>query len=508
MPAPTGNPFYVTTAIAYVNADPHIGFALEVLAADVLARYHRLKGEDVKFLTGTDEHGTKVQRAAEKAGQQPQEFADKLADKFREHVHELGVSADIFIRTTDAAHVAVAQEFWKRAAAAGDIYKKAYKGSYCVGCEAFLTANEVTKEGTCCIHGTKPDVVEEENYFFKLSKYTSWLKDHLVDRPGFVQPVGRYNEIAALLERGLEDVSISRPKSKLSWGIPVPGDEEHVMYVWFDALTNYVTGAGFLKDSKSFGRYWPAQVHVVGQDILRFHAALWPAMLKSANLELPEQVYAHGFVTNDGRKMSKSVGNVVDPFKVVANHGLEATRYYLLAEIPFADGGDFSETRIDERYNAELANGVGNLVSRVLQMTHKFAEGKVPDAEFDGAIVKQALGFFTAYDGALHDLRFHDALSALNRFVADANRYVDASKPWELAKSDADKLRVVLRTLLHVVYDVGVHLTPFLPEAGGKILAAFGTTPSARTLAGHRETPFAAGHAVKKIEALFPRRTT
>jgi methionyl-tRNA synthetase len=279
------------------------------------------------------------------------------------------------------------------------------------------------------------------------------------------------------------------------------------MYVWFDALTNYVTGVGFLKDPKMFGKYWPAQVHVVGQDILRFHAALWPAMLKSANLELPEQIYAHGFVTNDGRKMSKSVGNVVDPFTTVAAHGLEATRYYLLAEIPFADGGDFAETRIDARYNSELANGIGNLVSRVLQMTHKFADGKVPDAELDDAIVRRALGFFTVYDGALHDLRFHDALAALNKLVADANQYVDANKPWELAKKDEDKLKVVLRTLLHLVYDVGVHLTPFLPEAGGKILAAFGKTASGQTLRSLRETPLPAGLAVKKIEALFPRKS-
>ena len=500
------NPFYVTTAIAYVNANPHIGFALEVLAADVLARYQRLKGDDVLFLTGTDEHGSKVQRAAEKAGKTPQVFADERAAKFRDHVRELGVSADVFIRTTDPDHIKVAQEFWKRADKSGDIYKKEYRGSYCVGCEAFLTESEVTRDGACCIHGTKPEQINEENYFFKLSKYTDWLRQHLLDHPSFVQPVGRYNEIMALLERGLEDVSISRPSNKLGWGIPVPGDETHVMYVLFDALTNYVTGAGFIKDPKTFEKYWPAQVHIVGQDILRFHAALWPAMLKSAGLELPHQIYSHGFVTNEGRKMSKSVGNVVDPFEIVANNGLEPTRYYLLAAIPFADGGDFSLTQLEQRYNAELANGIGNLVSRVLQMVNKFCQSKVPDADVDEAISKQTQGFFSVYDGALHDLRFHDALSALNKFVADANRYVDAQKPWELAKTDPAQLKIVLRTLLQIVYQVGLHLTPFLPETGEKIQGAFGKKSAEATLTEHRAWVIPDVLLLEKLPVLFPRR--
>ncbi|MFO0702675.1 MAG: methionine--tRNA ligase [Candidatus Andersenbacteria bacterium] len=499
-------PYYVTTAIAYVNANPHIGFALEVLAGDVLARYHRLRGDEVRFLTGTDEHGTKVQRAAEKAGVEVQKFADERAARFRDHVRELGATADVFIRTTDPTHVRVAQEFWTRANAAGDIYKKKYRGLYCIGCEAFLTESEVSPEGTCCIHGTKPELTEEENYFFKLSCYRDWLLKHLDNHPEFVQPVGRYNEIHALVESGLEDVSISRPVSKLSWGIPVPGDESHVMYVWFDALTNYVTGAGFLANDRDFGLYWPADVHIVGQDILRFHAALWPAMLKSAGLELPKQIYSHGFVTNAGKKMSKSVGNVVDPFKIVADYGLDATRYYLLAEIPFADGGDFSETRLAERYNAELANGIGNLVARVLQMTHKFADGKVPGGDVDAALVEQAQAFFKLYDAALSDLRFHDALAALNRLVAEANRFVDREKPWSLGASSPARLQAVLRTLLHIVYDVGVHLAPFLPESGDKILGAFGRTLAEATLEQHRQEPLREGLPVKKLEPLFPRR--
>jgi len=500
--------FTVTTAIAYVNAKPHIGFALELLAADVLARYHRLKGAEVRFVTGTDEHGTKIARAAEKAGKQPKEFTDEISQSFRDLVNELGISADQFVRTSDEAHKKVAQEIWRRANETGDIYKKKYKGLYCVGCEAFLAPNDVRKKddetgkaGTCCIHGTEPELVEEENYFFALSRYTSWLKQHLDEHKQFVQPVGRFNEIYALVERGLEDVSISRPKAKLSWGVEVPGDPEHVMYVWFDALTNYLTGCGFLQDKPTFERLWPADVQIVGKDILRFHAALWPAMLKSARLALPHRVYSHGFIGNEGKKMSKSLGNVVDPFMVIKQYGLEAFRYFLLAEIPFAQDGDYSESRLVERHNAELANGIGNLVARVTTMTQKFADGKVPDAKPDAAYVGEAEKFINEFDHAIEELRFHDAISALNRFVAWANQFVDKSKPWVLAKSDPKKLASVLRTLLEAVKIVGLHVQPIIPATGERIVSVFELP--AGNLVEQRAEPLHPGSAVKRPDNLF-----
>jgi methionyl-tRNA synthetase len=500
--------FTVTTAIAYVNAKPHIGHAFEFLAADVLARYHRLKGAEVRFITGTDEHGTKIARAAEKAGKQPQEFTDEISRSFRDLMSQLSISADQFVRTSDETHKKVAQEIWKRADAAGDIYKKKYKGLYCVGCEAFLSPSEIRKDGdpagkagTCCIHGTEPELVEEENYFFTLSRYTPWLKQHLDENKKFVQPDGRFNEIYALVERGLEDVSISRPKAKLAWGIEVPGDPEHVMYVWFDALTNYLTGCGFLQDTPSLERLWPADVQIIGKDILRFHAALWPAMLKSARLALPHRLFSHGFIGNEGKKMSKSLGNVVDPFAVIKRHGLEAFRYFLLAEIPFAHDGDYSEPRLVERYNSELANGIGNLVARVTTMTQKFADGKVPDAKPDAAYLGEAEKFINEFDAAIEELRFHDAISALNRFVAWANQFVDKSKPWVLAKSDTKKLASVLRTLLEAVKIVGLQVQPIIPATAERITGIFELP--AGSLVEQRAEPLRPGSAVTRPENLF-----
>ncbi len=505
--------FTVTTAIAYVNAKPHVGFAFELLAADVLARYHRLKGSEVRFITGTDEHGTKIARAAEKAGKQPQAFTDEISQSFKELVEQLGISADQFVRTSDAAHKKVAQEIWKRADQTGDIYKKKYKGLYCVGCEAFLTPSEIAPKGhptatagTCCIHGTKPEVVEEENYFFALSRYTSWLKQYLEEHKQFVQPVGRFNEIYALVERGLEDVSISRPKAKLSWGVEVPGDPEHVMYVWFDALTNYLTGSGFLQDTPTFERLWPADVQIVGKDILRFHAALWPAMLKSARLALPHRVYSHGFIGNEGKKMSKSLGNVVDPFAVIKRYGLEAFRYFLLAEIPFAQDGDYNESRLVERFNSELANGIGNLVARVTTMTQKFVDGKVPDAKPDPAYKPEAEKFINEFDAAIEELRFHDAISSLNRFVAWANQFVDKSKPWVLAKSDPKKLASVLRTLLEAVKIVGLQVQPIIPATAERIIGVFELP--AGTLVEQRAHPLIPGSSVARPENLFAKIET
>ena len=499
--------FSVYTAIAYVNAPPHIGFAFELLAADVLARYHRLNGYDVLFSTGTDEHGTKVQRSAEKAGKDPKVFADEISEKFKELTKALNVSEDVFMRTTDPGHIKVVQEIWKRADAAGDIYKKKYHGLYCVGCEAFLQPSEIGDDDKCCVHGVKPEIIEEENYFFRLSKYGPWLLEHLKQHEDFVRPVGRHNEIKALIESGLEDVSISRPVEKLSWGVPVPGDDSHVMYVWFDALTNYLSASGFLSDEKKFAQYWPANVQILGQDILRFHAALWPAMLKSAKLDIPKQVYSHGFITNEGRKMSKSLGNVVDPFELAEKYGVDAVRYYLLAEIPFGDGGDFSEKRLIERYNSELGNNIGNLVARVLHMSHAFIGGKVPvDAKLDPAIESEAKKFFETYDNAVGDLRFHEALAAVVKFANVGNQFVDSHKPWELAKDKTKKaeLESVLFTLQHIVLLVGAHLLPFVPESAHKIVSAFGQENI--QLDEARKLRLESGTTLAEKQIIFPRR--
>lgn len=500
--------FNVTTAIAYVNAEPHIGFTFELLAADVLVRYHALLGDDVRFVTGTDEHGIKVARSAEKAGMEPAPFTDKIAGRFKDLADALGITDHVFVRTSDEGHKKVAQEIWRSADANGDIYKKKYKGLYCAGCEAFLAPNEINPDGTCCTHNNKPEELEEENYFFKLSKYNDWLKKHLKDHPEFVRPEGRYNEIAALVKGGLEDISISRPKEKLSWGVPVPGDPDHVMYVWFDALTNYLTGSGFLTDDEDFEKMWPADVHIIGQDILRFHAALWPAMLKSAGLSIPKQVYPHGMIlSGDGRKMSKSLGNVVDPFVIIKKYGLASTRYFLLAEVPFSDGGRFSEERLVERYNSELANGIGNFVSRVVTMSHKFVEGKVPVAENAPALLKQREKLYKAYDLAMPELRFHDALAALNQFVAWANQYVDQEKPWVLAKEDAVRLQTVLLTLLEAIKTVGIHLVPVIPAMAEKILSLVNVDEAAK-METLREEPLTPGTTVRKSEIIFPRIET
>ena len=501
------NSYSVYTAIAYVNAPPHIGHAFEFLAADVLARHHRSLGETVLFSTGTDEHGTKVQRSAEKAGKDPKTFTDEIAETFKRLTKVLGLSEDVFIRTTEPHHIKVAQEVWRRADAAGDIYKKKYEGLYCVGCEAFLQPNEIGPDSKCCVHGVKPELIEEENYFFKLSKYGLWLLKHLEANKDFVRPQGRYNEIKSLIESGLEDVSISRPKEKLSWGVPVPGDDDHVMYVWFDALTNYLSASGFLADEKKFDQFWPASVQVLGQDILRFHAALWPAMLKSAGLDIPKQFYSHGFITNEGHKMSKSVGNVVDPFELVDKYGADAVRYYLLAEIPFGDGGDFSEKRLVERYNSELGNNIGNLVARVLHMTHSFIEGVVPaGTEVLPKFEAEAMSFFDAYDKAMSKLSFHEALAAVIKLANLGNQVVDNHKPWELAKDKTKEaeLKSTLYTLQHVVLLVAAHLLPFMPESAAKILSAF--DQEGILLHDVRKLRLKDGQLLGEKQIIFPRK--
>ena len=355
--------FYIATSIAYTNALPHVGFALELVQADVLARYHRDLGDDTFFLTGTDEHGRKVAEAAEKLGKTPKDFTDELSDKFRGLTKALNVSNDDFIRTTDRTrHWPAVKDFWLELKEKGDIYKKKYQGLYCVGCEAFITKKDL-KDGKCGIHQKEPEVVEEENYFFRLSKYSKEIERIIKTDKIRIIPPARGNEMLAFMRQGLEDVSFSRPSKDLSWGIPVPGDETQTIYVWADALINYFSGAP--------GR-WPADLHCVGKDIFKFHSLIWPGMLLSLGLPLPKAILVHGFITVAGQKMSKSLGNVVDPFELIEKYGADAARYFLLREIPPTEDGDFTIGKFEQRYNADLASGLGNLVARGITLSSKF----------------------------------------------------------------------------------------------------------------------------------------
>ncbi len=462
------NKFYVTTSIAYANAKPHIGFALELIQADVLARLHRQKGENTFFLTGTDEHGTKLYRAAEEANKEPQEFCDEISQQYRELKKVLNISRDDFIRTTEERHKKAAQALWKKCEK--DIYKKKYKGYYCVGCENFINQKDLV-DGKCPNHQKKPESVEEENYFFKLSKYQDKLLDFYKENPNFVIPEKRFNEIRSFVKEGLEDISISRSKEKLPWGIAVPGDESQVMYVWFDALTNYISALGWPEEKKEFETFWPADIHVIGKDINRFHTALWPAMLMSAEIDPPKQVLVHGFISSEGKKMSKSLGNVVDPVELVNKYGTDAVRYYLLREIPTTEDGDFSQEKFKKRYNHDLANDLGNLLNRVLVMINNYKVKPIKFKKQYPSIDKLKKDYPQCYifdnkryNKLLEDFRLDLALREIWKIITESNQLIDKEKPWELAKNDKKKLEFVLQNFHSRLNVIGCLLEAFLPE--------------------------------------------
>ncbi len=458
--------FYVTTSIPYVNGEPHIGFAMELVQADVLARYARQQGKEVLFSTGTDEHGGKISEKAAEQGLKPLEFADKVSKAFSDMTTLLDVSNDRFIRTTQKAHEQRAQVIWQNLAE-GDIYKGNYTGWYCTGDEAFFTEKEVKENnGVCPAHNRPYEKIEEENYFFKLSKYTDQVGEAIKSGAFNVVPETKRNEILSVIDSGLDDISISRPKDKISWGIPVPGDKTQVMYVWFEALMNYITVLGY-PEHEDFAKFWPADVQIIGKDITRFHAAIWPAMLLSLGLQLPKTLYVHGFVTVDGKKMSKTIGNVISPKQIVAKYGVDAFRYYFLRHIPSYNDGDFSQENFDRAYNNELANELGNAVQRTVAMIQKYQHGMIgdiPPAEHDTALYREAMD----------RCQFDRALDEVWGQVRGLNAYIDVEKPWMLAKeNDDDHLREVLAYQVSCLIEIADLMEPFTPVTATTIRNTF-----------------------------------
>lgn len=498
-------PFYITTAIVYANAKPHIGFALELMYADTLARYYRMTGKEVRFLTGTDEHGQKIARKAEEAGKEPKVFVDEVAAQVRELADVLDISNDDFIQTTEERHKESVSVFWRKVMDSGYIYKKAYKGLYCVGCEAFKTDKDLV-EGNCPDHGAKPEVLEEENYFFKLTAFEDQLKELYDANPEFVIPDTKFNEMKQLLNGGLEDISISRSTKLLQWGIPVPGDDSQVIYVWFDALINYVSAIGFGRGKDdAMHMYWPADIHVIGKEINRFHTVLWPAMLMAAGVEPPKQVGVHGWITVDGKKMSKTLGNVVDPFDLAERYGTEPLRYFMMREISFHSDGDFSHKRFEERYNNDLANELGNLVNRAVSMTERYLDGVVPEvADYDLKSV------WTKYRASMEELRFNDGLGAAWSLVRDMNKFIEDKEPWKLGKEkDKGPVGEVMYTLLESLRHVAWMILPVMPNAAVSIFDSIGTTfieQAGMSVAdASKWGGLKAGSNVTKGDLLFPR---
>ena len=477
--APSKNSFYITTAIAYPNGEPHIGHAYEAIATDALARFQRLDGKDVFFLTGTDEHGLKMIQTAEAEKLTPMEVATRNAQRFKEMDQRLNISFDRFIRTTEQQHHRASQEIWKRMTDNGDIYLDSYAGWYSVREEAYYAEEETTvgeddvRRGP---QGTPVEWVEEKSYFFRLSAYQDRLLALYSDQPDFIGPDTRKNEVVSFVKSGLRNLSISR--TTFDWGVKVPGDGEHVMYVWVDALTNYITGVGFPDEGDDNWHYWPADVHIIGKDIIRFHAVYWPAFLMSAGIPVQKRVYAHGFLFKKGEKMSKSVGNVVDPFNLADQYGVDQTRYFFLREVPFGQDGSYNHEAIVARINADLANDLGNLAQRSLSMLAKQYQGVLPEpGEFtdnDKAILAQADGMIALARSAMVTQQIHQALNAVWAVVAEANRYFAGEAPWALAKTDPARQRTVLYVTAEVVRQIAILAQPAMPEASAKLLDILG----------------------------------
>jgi len=458
--------FYVTSSIAYTNAPAHIGFAQEVVQADVLARHHRLLGENVFYLTGTDEHGQKNMKAAEEAGKTPKEFVDEISENFKALKEILNLSNDDFIRTTDQKrHWPAVKKVWLKLKENGDIYKKKYRGLYCIGCEAFIKEKDLV-DGICPIHQKKPEVIEEENYFFRLPRYSKQIEKVIKKNEIKIIPESRKNEILSFIKRGVEDISCSRLRKNLKWGIPVPDDDTQTIYIWLEALVNYVSALGYARDGTKFKQFWPADVHCVGKDIFKFHCLLWQAMLLSVKIPLPKTVLIHGFITVGGQKMSKSLGNVIDPFELVKKYGTDAVRYFLLREIPPTEDGDFTYEKFEGRYNSDLAKGLGNLVARVITMAkNPKSEIRNPkqirNSKFKIIINKT----WKSYQKALEEFKFNEALIAIWDLISFCDKCIERERPWE----ESDRQQLTINNLLLTINNIAQMLQPFLPETAEKI---------------------------------------
>ncbi|MFL6755571.1 MAG: methionine--tRNA ligase [Sphingomicrobium sp.] len=468
-------PFYITTAISYPNGPPHIGHAYEAIAADAIARFQRTQGRDVRFQTGTDEHGLKMAQAARGEGIEPRALADKMSRLFREMCDTLNVSYDRFIRTSKPDHYRASQAIWTAMEERGDLYLDRYEGWYSVRDEAYYEPEELVSAddgAKLSPQGTPVEWTVEESWFFRLSRYQQPLLDHYAANPEFIRPASRRNEVVRFVEGGLKDLSISR--TSFDWGVPVPGSDDHVMYVWLDALTNYITGLGYPDDTELWQRYWPASVHLIGKDVVRFHAVYWPAFLMSAGIALPKQVYGHGFLLSRGEKMSKSVGNVVDPMVLADRFGVDALRYFLLREVPFGQDGSYSAEAIVNRANAELANSFGNLAQRTLSMVSKNLGGVIPapgQASTDVELL-ELVGKATGDEvtEAFDRFAFSVGIEAWLRAVFACNAYVDAQAPWALRKTDPERMAAVLGTLVAAVRELARAIAPIIPESADKLL--------------------------------------
>ncbi|MBU0686982.1 MAG: methionine--tRNA ligase [Candidatus Margulisbacteria bacterium] len=507
------NKFYITTPIYYVNDIPHIGHAYTTIAADVLARYKRLKGFDVYYLTGLDEHGQKIMEAAQAKGVEVQKHVDEMAEGFKKAWNKLEIKNDGFIRTTSEKHKKVVQEFFKKMMEKGDVYKGQYEGWYCIPCESYWTEihlkdspkNKDKKKYVCPDCGRPVKKVKEDTYFFKLSKYQDQLLKHFEENPDFLQPVSRKNEVLSFIKQGLKDLSISR--TSFTWGVPIPGDDKHVIYVWFDALINYVSALDAF-DGKNYKKYWPADVHVMGKEIIRFHAVIWPIMLMSVGVPLPKKVFGHGWWTVEGKKMSKTTGNVVDPIALAEEFGVDPVRYFLLREVPFGVDGDFSRASLIARFNADLANDLGNLLHRTLTMCEKYFKGEIPNPKnhkFDDLskeLVALSEKTIDEVDKSMNALAFSEALSKIWKVIGVANTYIEKEAPWKLAKAgETEKLEAVIFNLLEVLRITAILISPYMPSTGEKMLSELKASDIRELSFGKK----LAGKKVAKGQPLFPR---
>ncbi len=505
-------PFYITTAIAYPNGKPHIGHAYELIATDAMARFQRLDGRDVFFLTGTDEHGQKMQQTARAEGLTPQELADRNSAEFQAMGKLLNSSNDDYIRTTEERHHETSRNIWNLMADAGDIYKDSYAGWYSVRDEAYYQENETELRPDGVRYGpqgTPVEWVQEESYFFKLSEYQDRLLKLYEENPDFIGPAERRNEVISFVKSGLKDLSISR--TTFDWGIKVPNDPAHVMYVWVDALTNYITATGYIEDRNNpRAKYWPADVHIIGKDIIRFHAVYWPAFLMSAKLPLPKRVFAHGFLLNKGEKMSKSLGNVVDPVNLVNHFGLDQVRYFFLREVSFGQDGSYSEEAIGTRINSDLANGIGNLASRSLSMIVKNCDGKIPECgeltEEDKALLAQADALLASTREDMGKQALHRALASIIAVVSESDRYFAGQEPWALKKTDPARMATVLYVTADVVRQIGILLQPFMPDSSAKLLDLIAIPSDKRDFAALGEAGrLVPGTPLEAPKPVFPR---